>query len=166
MRSSLIRTLVVCTIAAVALFGVVIGVNGFHVLTPHAQKAHADAPLTPVGKWHLTVVFTQTGARQPSDIQFVADGGNVANIYGGQVINYTPGPGTGYWSLAGQNQFMYQFMETIYSYGIPVVKIYVSQTATLSADGNSYVAHGQGTAFSPSIPYAVTDQTTTYGTRA
>src|SRR5438270_3900928 len=76
------------------------------------------------------------GSQSPSSLRFTP---------GGTVINYTPGPGTGTWSMISSNQFQYQFEEQIFdSQGNQIGYVDVQQ-ATLSADGTIYTASGQGT---------------------
>jgi len=148
MRSLSLRYLVICTIGIVALLSISLGVQSLAGLTKHTPKAHAASAPSPIGKWHLVVTFTSTGEQQESDIEFNSYTGNSASLYTGPLTNYTPFYGTGQWYVTGSNQFSYQFTETIYGYnGTLVGHVQVTQNGTLSSDGNTYDAQGQGMFF-------------------
>ena len=121
----------------VALLGIGFGVVVHQGSTQYISQAHAvKDPLSPIGAWNLIVTFPD-GSQSPSSLRFTPDG---------TVINYTPGPGIGTWSMISSNQFQYQFVEQIFdSQGNQIGYVDVQQQATLSANGNTYTASGQGT---------------------
>jgi hypothetical protein len=136
MRSRLVRLLAFSLVTGIALVGVGFGVAVHQGRTASISQAHAKSSLSPVGRWNLTVTFPD-GSQSPSSLRFTPDG---------TVINYTPGPGIGTWSMTSSNQFQYQFVEQIFdSQGNQIGYVDVQQQATLSANGNTYTASGQGT---------------------
>jgi hypothetical protein len=136
MRSHLVRFLAFSLVTGIALVGVGFGVAVHQGRTASISQAHAKSSLSPVGRWNLTVTFPD-GSQSPSSLRFTPDG---------TVINYTPGPGIGTWSMTSSNQFQYQFVEQIFdSQGNQIGYVDVQQQATLSANGNTYTASGQGT---------------------
>ncbi len=79
----------------------------------------------------------------------------------------TPGPGTGTWSMTSSNQFQYTFTEEILdSQGTPICYVDVQQQATLSADGSTYTAFGQGMVYAMDGSALAVNPTTTQATRA
>ena len=136
MRSRLVRFLAFSLVTGIARVGVGFGVVVHQGRTASISQAHAKSSLSPVGRWNLTVTFPD-GSQSPSSLRFTPDG---------TVINYTPGPGIGTWSMISSNQFQYQFVEQIFdSQGNQIGYVDVQQQATLSANGNTYTASGQGT---------------------
>ena len=83
----------------------------------------------------------------------------------GKLVNYTPGPGTGTWWMTSSKQFQYTFTEKILdSQGNQIAYVYVQQQATLSADGTTYTASGQGTVHAMDGTVLAVNQTTTQAT--
>jgi len=124
--------------------------------TQPLAQAHAFSSLSPVGRWNLTVTFPD-GSQSPSSLRFTPDG---------TVINYTPGPGTGIWSMISSNQFQYSFIEEIDdSEGNEICYVDVQQQATLSTDGSIYTASGQGTVHAMDGMLLGVNPTTTQATR-
>jgi len=157
MCSRLVRFLAFSLVTGIALvcvgFGVVVHQGG----TASISQAHAKSSLSPVGRWNLTVTFPD-GSQSPSSLRFTP---------GGTVINYTPGPGTGTWSMTSSNQFQYQFQEQIdNNLGVQTGYVVVQQQATLSANGNTYTASGQGTVHALDGTVLAVNLTTTVATRA
>ena len=157
MRSRLVRFLAFSLVTGIALVGVGFGVVVHQGSTASISQAHAKSSLSPVGRWNLTVTFPD-GSQSPSSLRFTRDG---------TVINYTPGPGIGTWSMISSNQFQYQFVEQIFdSQGNQIGYVDVQQQATLSANGNTYTASGQGTVHAMDGTVLAINQTTTQATRA
>ena len=157
MRSRLVRLLAFSLVTGIALLGL-----GFVVVvhpgsTPHTPRADAKDPLSPVGSWNLIVTFPD-GSQNPSTMKF---------YQGGTLTVFTPGPGTGTWSMTSSNQFQYTFTEEIlHSQGIQTGYVDVQQQATLSADGKTYTASGSGTVYAMNGTLLAVNQTTTVATRA
>ena len=157
MRSRLVRFLAFSLVTGVALLGIGFGVVVHQGSTQHISHVHAKSPLSPIGPWNLIVTFPD-GSQSPSSLRFNKDG---------TMINYTPGPGTGTWSMISSNQFQYQFEEQIYNnLGVQTGYVDVQQQATLSANGNTYTASGQGTVHAMDGTVLAINQTTTLATRA
>ena len=157
MRSRLVRFLAFSLVTGIALVGVGFGVVVHQGRTAPISQAHAKSSLGPVGRWNLTVTFPD-GSQSPSSLRFTP---------GGTVINYTPGPGTGTWSMTSSNQFQYQFQEQIdNNLGVQTGYVDVQQQATLSANGNTYTASGQGTVHAMDGTVLAVNLTTTVATRA
>ena len=158
MRSRLVRFLVFSLVTGVALLGIGFGVVVHQGSTQPISQAHAAKdPLSPIGAWNLIVTFPD-GSQSPSSLKFYKDG---------TMINYTPGPGTGTWTMTSSNQFQYQFEEQIdNTLGIQTAYVDVQQLATLSANGNTYTASGQGTVHAMDGTLLAINQTTTQATRA
>ena len=136
MRSRLVRLLAFSLVTGVALLGIGFGVVVHQGSTQPISLAHAKSSLNPIGPWNLIVTFPD-GSQSPSSLRFRSDG---------TMVNYTPGPGTGTWSMTSSNQFQYQFEEQIdNNLGVQTGYVDVQQQATLSANGNTYTASGQGT---------------------
>ena len=154
MRSRLVRFLAFSTVTGLALLGIGVGAVVHQGSTQPISQAHAkNAP--PIGRWNLTVTFPD-GSQSPSTLRFNPDG---------TMINYTPGPGAGTWSMTDSDQFQYQFEEQIYdNLGIQVAYVDVQQQATLSADGTTYTAFGQGTVYAMDNSVLAVNQTTTLAT--
>ncbi len=154
MRSRLVRLLAFSLVTGIALFGIGFGVVVHQGSTQPISQAHAKNSAQ-VGQWNLTVTFPD-GSQSPSSLRFNPDE---------TTINYTPGPGTGTWSMTSSNQFQYQFEEQIYNnQGIQICYVDVQQQATLSADGTSYTAFGQGTVYAMDGTILAVNQTTTVAT--
>ena len=157
MRSRLVRFLAFSLVTGIALLGVGFGVVVHQGGTASISQAHAKSFPSPVGRWNLTVTFPD-GSQSPSSLRFTP---------GGTVINYTPGPGTGTWSMISSNQFQYQFVEQIFdSQGNQIGYVDVQQQATLSADGTIYTASGQGTVHAMDGTILAVNQTKTQATHA
>jgi len=157
MRSRFVRFLAFSLVTGIALLGIGVGAVVHQGGTQLISQAHAESGPSPVGRWNLTVTFPD-GSQSPSTLRFDRDG---------TLINYTPGPGTGTWSMTSSNQFQYQFREQIYDkLGNQVAYVYVQQQATLSADGTTYTAFGQGTVHAMDGSALAVNQTTTLATRA
>ena len=158
MRSRLVRFLAFSLVTGVALLGIGFGVVVHQGRTAPISQAHAAKdPVNPIGAWNLIVTFPD-GSQSPSTLRFYQDG---------TMVNYTPGPGTGTWSMTSSNQFQYQFVEQIYNnLGVQTGYVDVQQQATLSANGNTYTASGQGTVHAMDGTVLAVNQTTTLATRA
>ena len=157
MRSRLVRFLAFSLVTGIALVGVGFGVVVHQGSTQHISQAHAKSPLSPIGPWNLIVTFPD-GSQSPSTLRFYQDG---------TMINYTPGPGTGTWSMTSSNQFQYQFVEQIFdSQGNQIGYVDVQQQATLSADGTIYTASGQGTVHAMGGTVLAVNQTKTQAAHA
>ncbi len=158
MRSRFVRFLVVDFVTGIVLLSLSLGVPVHKGDLKPLLPAHAAGSINPVGQWNLTVAFTATGAQQPSTLKFGK---------GGRLINYTPGPGTGTWWMTSSNQFQYTFTEKILDHqGNQIAYVYVQQQATLSADGTTYTATGQGTVHAMDGTVLAVNQTTTQATKA
>jgi len=156
MRSRFVRFLVVGFVTGIALLSLSLGVLIQKGDVKAVPPAHADGSIDPVGQWNLTVTFTATGAQQPSTLKFGKNG---------SLVNYTPGPGTGTWWMTSSNQFQYTFTEKILdNQGNQIAYVYVQQQATLSADGTTYTASGQGTVYAMDGTVLAVNQTTTQAT--
>ena len=157
MRSRFVRFLVVGFVTGIALLSLSLGVLIQKGDVKAVPPAHADGSIDPVGQWNLTVTFTATGAQQPSTLKFGKNG---------SLVNYTPGPGTGTWWMTSSNQFQYTFTEKILdNQGNQIAYVYVQQQATLSADGTTYTASGQGTVHAMDGTVLAVNQTTTQATK-
>jgi hypothetical protein len=157
MRSRLVRFLAFSLVTGIALLGIGFGVVGHQGSTQTISQVHAKKALGPVGPWNLTVTFPD-GSQSPSSLRLNPDG---------TLVNYTPGPGTGTWSMTSSNQFQYQFEEQIDdNQGNEVAYVDVQQQATLSADGTTYTAFGQGTVHAMDGSVQAVNQTTTQATQA
>ena len=156
MRSRLVRLLAFSLVTGIALLGIGFGVVVHQESTQPLSQAHAKSPLSPIGPWNLIVTFPD-GSQSPSSLRF---------YQGGTMVNYTPGPGTGTWSMTSSNQFQYQFVEQIdNTLGVQTAYVNVQQQATLSADGSTYTASGSGTVHAMDGTVLAVNQTTTQATR-
>jgi hypothetical protein len=155
MRSIALRSLLLCLLAVVLLVGI-----GFGVKT---WKASASQTLSPAGKWNLVVTFLSDGSKHPSEMDLNLT--SSASPYTGSLVYYAPS-GTGQWYAMGSDQFSYNFQEAFYYNGTEVGYVIVQQQATLSADGNSFDAHGWGMYVSlTGSPPSPINYTTTHATR-
>src|SRR5947209_4099496 len=123
MRSRLVRSLAFSIVTGTALLGVSFSMVVNQGSRPPLSQAYAKNP-PPVGPWNLMVTFPD-GSQSLSTLRFNPDG---------TLINYTPGHGTGTWSMTGSNQFSYQFEEQILdNQGKQIAYVDVQQQAALSA---------------------------------
>lgn len=160
MRSRFVRFLVVGFVTGIALLSLSLGALVHQGDVKPISRAYADSPLNPNGQWNLIVTFMDTGAQSPST--FKLNGGPTWGI----LVNYTPGPGMGIWRMTSSNQFQYIFIEKILdNQGNQIAYVDVQQKATLSADGNTYTASGQGTVYAMDGTLLAVNQTTTQATR-
>lgn len=123
-----------------------------------ASRAPATQHASVVGKWNLLVTFPD-GHTEPSQVIFGDDG---------VFVNLTPGPGGGRWFSTGDRTFRYVFAETfVNASGVYTTLVEVEQKGTLSEDGKSYTASGNGYVYDPSTgKLLAVNPTTTVATRA
>ena len=151
-RSPWLRWLGVISLAAALAFTVSGSVD-----VSAAAQAPATQHASVVGKWHLLVTFPD-GHTEPSQVLFGDDG---------VFVNLTPGPGGGRWFATGGRTFTYVLAETFVVNGTYTTLVEVEQKGTLSEDGKSYTAAGNGYVYDPSTAKLLTvNHTTTVATRA
>jgi hypothetical protein len=124
-----------------------------------SAASHAPATQDPsvAGKWNLKVTFPD-GHTEPSQVIFGEDG---------VFVNLTPAPGGGRWFSTGGRSFRDLFAETIVNAsGVYTALVEVEQKGTLSEDGKSFTASGNGYVYDPSTgKLLAVNHTTTVATR-
>ena len=157
MRSRFIPLLVFSFVTGTAILGISFGVVVHQGRIQPLSQADAQSSLNPIGPWNLIVTFPD-GSQSSSTMRYYQNG---------TLTVYTPGPGTGTWSMTSSNQFQYTFTEKILdSQGNQTGYVDVQQQATLSNNGKTYTAFGTGTVYSMNGSVQAVNHTTTQATRA